>query len=105
MELDSLPAEVPRYLQQLGQNYDPELLEAMFSNRRSELNTRAVRVVSALGVFISAVARDAALGKLEVNAAKRGQELANLLASNGAAFVKVQPLHANAEFDMENCCR
>lgn len=89
MELDSLPAEVPRYLQQLGQNYDPEVLEAMFSNRRNELNSRAVRVVGALGIFISAVARDAALGKIEVNAAQRGKELADLLASNGAAFVKV----------------
>ena len=89
MELESLPAEVPRYLQQLGQNYEPEVLEAMFSNRRMDLNARAVRVVGALGIFISAVAGDAALGKLEENAALRGKQLADLLAANGAAFVKV----------------
>lgn len=93
MELDSLPDEVPRYLQQLGQNYDHEVLEAMFSKRQSDVSTRAVRVVGALGVFISAVASDAALGKLEVNAARRGKELAQLLASNGAAFVKVPCSH------------
>lgn len=47
VELDSLPAKVPRYLKQFCQKCDLDVLEATFSNRRNALNSRAVRAVGA----------------------------------------------------------
>jgi aarF domain-containing kinase len=81
--------DVSRYLENLGQQYDPKLLEAMFSKRGGDLNSRAVTVAGKLGLFITAIASDYMLGNLEKKQEKRGRELAELLSQLGPSFVKL----------------
>jgi hypothetical protein len=89
MDLDGMASNLPERLEELGVRYDPVKLEAMFAHRKGELNRRAVRVAGSLGLFISAVVSDWALGKLHQNYKKRGKELAQLLSNLGPSFVKV----------------
>eukprot|EP00955_Chlamydomonas_euryale_P001019 11891-Chlamydomonas_euryale.AAC.1 len=56
---------------------------------RLQVYGRALLVTTKLGGFITAVASDYALGRLEANARKRAVELRELLGSLGPSFVKI----------------
>jgi predicted unusual protein kinase regulating ubiquinone biosynthesis (AarF/ABC1/UbiB family) len=83
--------DLERYLESLGQNYDPALLEQMFSRRKLDLNKRAVEVAGKLGLFISSLAGDFVLGahKVEKNQHKRAKQLTRTLSDLGPSFVKL----------------
>lgn len=83
--------DAARQMEQLGKDYDPQLLERMFSNRRLDLNSRAVEVAGKLGLLISTVAGDFVLGpqNVERNQEKRAKQLTRTLSDLGPSFVKL----------------
>lgn len=89
MEITDLADNLPERLSELGLNYDPDKLAEMFSEKRGELNARAVSVSSSLGMFFAAIMRDWATGSLEENTERRGKELTRLLSRLGPSFVKL----------------
>jgi hypothetical protein len=89
MEIGDIADNLPERLAQLGLNYDPEKLKQMFTNKRGQLNGRAVAVSGSLGMFFASIMRDWATGSLEKNMERRGKELTELLSRLGPSFVKV----------------
>jgi predicted unusual protein kinase regulating ubiquinone biosynthesis (AarF/ABC1/UbiB family) len=79
--------DLERYLESLGQKYDPALLEQMFSRRKLDLNKRAVEVAGKLGLFISSLVLGA--HKVEKNQHKRAKQLTRTLSDLGPSFVKL----------------
>jgi len=89
MELDSLTPDMPVLLQELGVSYDPDRLASALAPRSGELNARAVKVATTLGLFLSRVGQDFATGRLEKNMERRACELRKALGDLGPSFVKI----------------
>eukprot|EP00873_Tetraselmis_striata_P044616 jgi/Tetstr1/464880/TSEL_009617.t1 len=89
MELDTLTPDMPALLQELGVSYDPDRLASALAPRSGELNARAVKVATTLGLFLSRVARDYATGRLEQNMERRAGQLRKVLSDLGPSFVKI----------------
>jgi hypothetical protein len=89
MEIEDLEQNLPERLSELGANYDPQKLAAMFSHKKGELSARAVAVSGALGGFLSRIAKDWATGQLQSNTEKRAHQLMTTLTRLGPSFVKL----------------
>ena len=89
MEIEDLEQNLPERLSELGANYDPDALAAMFAHKRGEISARAVAVSGALGMFLSKIMRDWATGSLEYNSELRARQLMQMLTRLGPSFVKL----------------
>jgi hypothetical protein len=74
--------------QEMGANYDPDMLAAALSERWPQVTGRAVTVSTSLGGFIAAVAADYATGRFESNMPNRAKELRTLMGRLGCAGVR-----------------
>ena len=81
--------EIDDLVASLASSYDPARLDAGLAPRRAQLAARAARVIAAAASFAGSLARDAATGSLEANAAMRAAELREAMVAAGPSFVKI----------------
>lgn len=89
MQLNNLTPELPELLREMGVKYEPDRLSAALSQRPAELTSRALKVATTLGAFITGALTDAASGQLYSNAPSRSNQLRRVLSDLGPSFIKV----------------
>ncbi|KAG1659167.1 hypothetical protein FOA52_007548 [Chlamydomonas sp. UWO 241] len=89
MELNTMSPEMPELLVEMGIKYDPQRLKDALADSWPQVYGRALSVSTRLGGFITAIASDMALGRVEINSRQRAVELRNLLSGLGPSFVKI----------------
>lgn len=89
MELHSLGPDMPQLLQEMGLKYDPVRLSEVLQSKWPQVTSRAIRVSTVIGGFVTSIVTDLALGSLERNSRLRATQLRDLLSDLGPSFVKI----------------